>query len=180
MGITLKGWEQAKSAEVVTRGEYDPFPEGRKIETVVTELSSRVKEGNSPDQVDFMLKLETTDEKQSKGAKYYSCYDYEYTTKSGDVRQHDGLKDTARLLADIKAMGYDLEEGDGVTPEDVMKAVTDDKPIVLVNCVANGDYRNIYLEEFVRYSNDSSSEESTEKETEVQDEQPTEGGFQPE
>ena len=65
MSITLKAWEQAKSAEVVSRSN-EPFPAGRNIETKVTELSCRFKD-NDPEKPSFIMKLETNDDKKLKG-----------------------------------------------------------------------------------------------------------------
>lgn len=184
MGLTLKGWEKAKSAEVRQSQEFPEFPVGNGIEVKVTELSSKFKDGD-PEKVDFMLKLETTGDKPIKGAKFYNCYDRE--TRNG--KNLDGQRDVENLVADVKAMGYDLSEGDGASPEDVMKAISVDQPIMLVNSVKKGNYKpNIYLQKLVRYSNDQNEEppqdeveeSTTEESVEDQDDSTQEGGFVPE
>jgi hypothetical protein len=168
MSITLKAWEQAKSAET-NSNNYPDFPEGKKIETLVTELSCKFQD-DDPEKPNFMLKFQTNDDRAIRSAKYYACYDRSGISKTtGKSWSAEGRIDTINMVKDIKTMGYDLEQGDDVSIEDVMKAISQDQPIVLVDCVVKGKYRNYYLNSFVRYANDSDTvdnsvaEETTEE-----------------
>ena len=174
MSITLKAWEQAKSAEV-TKNEYPEFPIGRKIRTKVTELSCKFQD-DDPEKPNFMLKFQTDDDKPIRGAKFYQCYDRGgVSQKTGKEWSADGFVDTQRMVQDIKTMGYELSEGDDVTIEDVMREISKDQPIVLLDSVKKGNYTNFYLNELVMYSNDqnpSTTEGVTEDVAEEVDEDP--------